>query len=198
MYMQAAYIVNKVPDAKVLVDPMRRAILGFLRERPMTQAQLAEELGLSNASLNYHMNILRDNGLVNVTKSIAEEHGIIQKFFSSIAYLFVYDIDSIPKDLSRYFYPISLERARTFVSLLMMENKSKAQSLLRIEGHEDINKISASLSRLLVSVAKQYVQKRASYGDERIVYEIYTKAFNLLLKERAQVAALIKNIKKSR
>jgi len=196
--MQAVYIVDKIPVAKVLVDPMRRAILGFLRERPMTQAQLAEELGLSNASLNYHMSILRDHGLVNVTKSIAEEHGIIQKFFSSIAYLFVYDVDSIPKDLSRYFYPISLERARTFVSLLMIENKSTARSLLSMPGHEDINKISMSLSSLLVSVARQYVQKRASYGDERIAYEIYTKAFNLLLKESVHVPALIKNSKKSK
>lgn len=196
--MRAVYIVNQIPVAKVLVDPMRRAILNLLREKPMTQAQLAEELGLSNASLNYHIKILHEHKLVNVIKSVAEEHGIIQKFFSPVAYLFVYDVDSIPKDLSRYFYPISLERARAFISILMIERNSHSHSLLRMLGHENINEISASLSSLLVNVASQYIQKRASYGDEKIVYDIYTKAFNLLLKERTQSPTLVKTNKRSK
>jgi hypothetical protein len=35
---EAVYIVNDVKIAKILVDPMRRAILDLLRQRPMTQA----------------------------------------------------------------------------------------------------------------------------------------------------------------
>ena len=35
--MRAVYIVNEVKVAKILVDPMRRAILDLLRQRPMTQ-----------------------------------------------------------------------------------------------------------------------------------------------------------------
>ena len=50
--MKAVYIINDVKVAKVLVDPMRRAILDLLRQRPMTQAGLANELGLTGASLN--------------------------------------------------------------------------------------------------------------------------------------------------
>src|SRR5919107_1534265 len=55
MKMKAVYIVNDLKVAKILVDPMRRAILDLLRQRPMTQAQLAHELGLTGASLNYHI-----------------------------------------------------------------------------------------------------------------------------------------------
>jgi DNA-binding transcriptional ArsR family regulator len=190
--MRAVYIVNEIPIARVLVDPMRRAILNLLREKPMTQAQLADELGLSNASLNYHVKILHDHELVDITKSVAEEHGILQKFFSPAAYLFVYDVDAIPKDLSRYFYPISLERARAFVSTLMIERRMQSHSLLRMLGHDDINGISASLSSFLVTVAAQYAQRKVSYGQEKIVYEIYTKAFGLLLKQHTQVPALVK------
>jgi DNA-binding transcriptional ArsR family regulator len=183
--MRAVYIVDRVSDAKVLVDPMRRAILNLLREKPMTQAQLAEELGLSNASLNYHMKILHRHKLVDVTKSVAEEHGIIQKFFSSAAYLFVYDLDSLPKDVARYFYPVGLERARTLISALMIDTKSSSfSSAKRTLNRGDIDDVSASLSRLLVSVARQYVRQRASYGNESIVYEIYTKVFNLFLKQQ--------------
>lgn len=145
--------------------------------------QLAEELELSNASLNYHMKILHRNKLVDITKSVAEEHGIIQKFFSSAAYLFVYDLDSMPKDIARYFYPVGLERARALVSALMIETGSST-SAKKTLSHSDIDDISASLSRLLVSVARQYGRERASYGDESIVYEIYTRVFNLFLKHQ--------------
>ncbi|MEW6603720.1 MAG: helix-turn-helix domain-containing protein [Thermoproteota archaeon] len=182
--MQAVYIVDEVSIARVLVDPMRRAILHLLREQPMTQAQLAEELGLSNASLNYHMKILLQNKLVEITKSVAEEHGIMQKFFSPAAFLFVYDLDAMPKDVARYFYPISLERARTLVSTIMIEGVETPSSIKKVLRHKNIEEVSASLSRLLVSVAKQYTRQRALHGDEKIVSEIYTKVFKVFLGQQ--------------
>ena len=66
--MRAVYIVDNAKIAKVLVDPMRRAILDLLRQKPMTQAGLAKELGLSGASLNFHMKILRSNRLVTIVR----------------------------------------------------------------------------------------------------------------------------------
>jgi DNA-binding transcriptional ArsR family regulator len=177
--LKAVYIVDDLKVAKVLVDPMRRAILSLLREKPMTQAQLAGELGLSDASLNYHMKILRASKLVAISKKEAEEHGIIQKFFSPAAYLFVYDLDALPKDLARYFYPVSLERARAAVSLLMMEGKPLQPGV----GPSAINEIAAKLSALIVDAARPYTRKEAAYGNERIVYEIYTKALGMLLKK---------------
>ena len=71
--MKAIYIVDDAKIAKVLIDPMRRAILGLLRQRPMTQAGLANELGLTAASLNYHMNILRSRKLVTIAKKEVED-----------------------------------------------------------------------------------------------------------------------------
>ena len=181
--MQAVYMVNEVPIARVLVDPMRRAILHLLREQPMTQ--LAEELGLSNASLNYHMKILHQHKLVEITKSVAEEHGIMQKFFSPAALLFVYDLDAMPKDVARYFYPMSLERARALVSTIMIEDVETPSSIKKVLRHRNIEEVSATLSRLLVSVAKQYTRQRVLHGDEKIVSEIYTKVFKLFLDQQS-------------
>jgi DNA-binding transcriptional ArsR family regulator len=98
--MQAVYIVDEAKIASVLVDPMRRAILNLLRQKSMTQAQLANELGLSGASLNHHMKILRSKRLVTIAKREVERHRIMQIFFTSVAYLFVYDLHSFTK---RYF-----------------------------------------------------------------------------------------------
>jgi DNA-binding transcriptional ArsR family regulator len=190
--MKAVYIVDDAKIAKVLIDPMRRAILGLLRQRPMTQAGLANELGLTAASLNYHMNILRSKKLVTIAKKEVERHRIMQIFFSTTAYLFVYDLDSLPKSIARYFYPVSLERARAVVvSLLMLNRKvlssssSPQSSMYAIDQTpESIDAISENLSRFLVKTAKSYEDKIVNHGDESIIYEIYSKALNSLLKEK--------------
>ena len=122
--MQAVYIVDDAKIASVLIDPMRRAILNLLRQKPMTQAQLANELGLSGASLNHHIKILRSKKLVTIAKREVERHRIMQIFFTSVAYLFVYDLNSLPKNISRYFSPVSLERARALIAVLMLKERS--------------------------------------------------------------------------
>src|SRR5436190_14021605 len=155
--MNAVYIVDDTKVAKILVDPMRRAILDLLREKPMTQAALANELGLSAASLNYHIKILRSKRLVVIAKKEVERHRIMQIFFSTVAYLFVYDLDSLPKNISRYFYPISLERARAVVSSLTLNKKDASSSLASYhieQTPEAINGLSENLSRFLVDTAR--------------------------------------------
>ena len=174
--------------AKILVDLMRRAILDLLRQKPMTQAGLANELGLTGASLNHHMKILRSNKLVSVAKKEIEMHKIMQIFLSSIAYLFVYDLDSLPRNLARYFYPLSLERARAVVSLLMLNKKGLSSSRYRLDQTpEAINAISENLSRILVNTARSYKRRIVNHSDERIIYEIYEKALNNFLNEQERL-----------
>jgi DNA-binding transcriptional ArsR family regulator len=185
--MKAVYIVNDAKIAKILVDPMRRAILDLLRQRPMTQAGLANELGLTGASLNHHMKILRSKKLVTIFKREVERHRIMQIFLSSIAYLFVYDLESLPKNVARYFYPISMERARSVVSLLLVYNK-KSSTLDIEQTPEAINAISENLSRYLVISAKSYQKRVINHSDERYIYEIYGKAILSLLKEYKQLS----------
>jgi DNA-binding transcriptional ArsR family regulator len=181
--MKAVYIIDDVKIAKILVDPMRRAILDLLRQKPMTQAGLANELGLTAASLNHHIKILRSNKLVTIFKREVERHRIMQIFFSSVAYLFIYDLDSLPKNVARYFYPVSLERARALVSLLLLYDKKLSLAYKIKYTPEAINYISENLSRHLVIAAKSYENRIINHGDERYVYEIYGKAVTNLLKE---------------
>jgi DNA-binding transcriptional ArsR family regulator len=115
----------------------------------MTQAGLANELGLTGPSLNHHMKILRSNKLVTIFKREIERHRIMQIFLSSVAYLFVYDLDSLPKNIARYFYPVSLERARAVVSLLLMCNKELSSANEIEQSPDAISMISEKLSRHL-------------------------------------------------
>ena len=187
--MKAVYIVNDVKIAKILVDPMRRAILDLLRQKPMTQAGLANELGLTGASLNHHMKILRSKKLVSVFKREVERHRIMQIFLSSVAYLFVYDLDSLPKNIARYFYPVSIERARAVVSLLSMYNNELSPAYEIKHTPDAINMMSEKLSRHLIIAAKSYENRTINHGDERYVHEIYGKAImNLLNEDKRQLS----------
>lgn len=170
--MKAVFVVKSKEVAAVLVDPMRRAILDLLRTMPMTQAQLGKELGLTAASLNYHIRILRSKKLVVIEKREREKHKIMQIFFSPIAYLFVYDLDLLPKSIARYFYPVSLERTRGAISALKLSGSTHDFG----SSPREINDVAEKLSRSLVEIAKEYESKNVNHGSEVLVSEIYAKA----------------------
>ncbi|MGH9984763.1 MAG: ArsR/SmtB family transcription factor [Nitrososphaeraceae archaeon] len=183
--MKAVYIVNDPKVAAILIDPMRRAILDLLRQRPMTQARLANELGLSAPSLSFHMKRLRAKRLVIVVKREIEKHRIMQTFFASAAYLFVYDLESMPKNIARYFYPVSLERARSILSASSVFNGSERFNIDYT--CVEINKLAEDVSRLLVKVGKHYQNKEVEYGDEKVIIDIYKRCINSAISKK-QVA----------
>lgn len=53
---------------KTLSDPIRRNILLLLKEDKMIAGDIAEKLGISPASLSYHLNLLKKNDLIIETK----------------------------------------------------------------------------------------------------------------------------------
>lgn len=175
--MRVAYVVDEPDVAKVLVDPMRRAILELLRGKPMTQAKLANELGLATSSLNYHMKLLKSKKLVTIVKREAELHRVVQKFFAPAAYLFVYDLDALPKNIARYFYPVSLERTRGMVSAILFKD-----SRFSIPSTQEVmNDLSERVSRALVISAREYPKQDLDSGLEAATYRIYRDAIKRAL-----------------
>jgi DNA-binding transcriptional ArsR family regulator len=181
-YMKAVYIVNDPKVATILIDPMRRAILELLRQRPMTQAQLANELGLSAPSLNFHIKKLRSKKLVIIVKREVEKHRIMQIFFASVAYLFVYDLDALPRNIGRYFFPVSLERARSVMSAFYVSKGRNDPSANY--SCEEVNNIAESLSNLLVKTARHYQNKEVEYGEEKVVNFIYKRSINGAISQK--------------
>ena len=180
--MKAAYIVDDPKIAAILIDPMRRAILELLRQKPMTQAQLANELGLSAPSLNFHIKKLRSRKLVIVARREVEKHRIMQIFFASVAYVFVYDLESMPKNIARYFYPISLERARSVLSAYFVSGGHNGDYT-----YDEINKLAEDISNLLVKTAKHYQNKEAKYGEEKVINIIYKRCINTVISQNKSV-----------
>lgn len=53
---------------KALSDPIRREILLMLKEEKMIAGDIATRLGISPASLSYHLNLLKKSDLILETK----------------------------------------------------------------------------------------------------------------------------------
>ena len=177
--MKLVEIIRDREAAKLVSDPMRRAILNLLRLRSLTQAELAESLGLTDATVNYHLQLLRNAGFITIARREEEEHGIMQKFYAPTAYLYLADVEALPREVARYFYPINIERARGVLSVLGNRNEIAGH-----DGHE-VDKLGEDLAKALVTVARKYSEKRVSQGEgEVLVGEVYADALSELRRRK--------------
>ena len=171
--MKLVEIIRDSDAAKLISDPMRRAILNLLRRRAMSQSELAESLGLTDGTVNYHLGLLRKTGFLKVARVEMEEHGILQKFYAPTACLYLPDVESLPLEAARYYYPVNIERVRGVLSAM----RDQPPGALR----RDVDSLAEDLAREIVRVAEEYVGKEVSQGKgEEQVNEIYSRALSRL------------------
>ncbi len=53
---------------KALSDPTRREILKLLRSKIMSASEIADHFQITNASISYHLSLLKEAGLVIIEK----------------------------------------------------------------------------------------------------------------------------------
>jgi len=172
--LKLAQVINDARAARLLSDPMRRAILNILRRGPLTQAELAESLGLTNATVSHHLSLLRRIGFISVAREEVESHGIVKKYYTPTAYLYVLDVERLPREVARYYYPINIERARGILSA------SSSARVARLQG-KDVDALGEEFTRILVMVARKYakVTIEESKGEE-LVHKIYRETLDEL------------------
>ena len=174
--MKLVEVIKDPEAAKLISDPMRRAILNLLRRKAMSQSELAEALGLTDGTVNYHLRLLRGIGFLTVARRELEEHGIMQKFYISTAYLYVPDVESLPKEAARYYYPVNIERIRGVLS----SGKAWALQLPT----EDVDELGEKLARELVKVAGEFSGVEVAQGEgEEKANDIYSKALARLARK---------------
>ena len=172
-------IIRDQNAAKLISDPMRRAILNLLRLRSLTQAELAESLGLTDATINYHLQLLRKAKFITIARREEEEHGIMQKFYAPTAYVYLPDVEALPREVARYFYPINIERARGALGVLGSRHEIAGR-----DGRE-VDRLGEDLAKALVKVAKKYLERKVTQGEgEVLVGEIYADALSELRRQK--------------
>ena len=176
---RAAYVIRKEKTAMLVVDPMRRTILNLLADKAYTQSQIAGIVGLMDASVGHHIRILERAKLVKVVKREVEAHGIMQRFYRSVALCIVVDTERMSKSVSKYFFPVNIERLRGALAALQYAKKKIPEI-----DTTNLERISELLAVFIAREATKISAKKVTSDRETITTEIYRRALSGILRLR--------------
>ena len=162
----------------MLADFTRTEILRLLSKYPMTETQLSEQLGITKAAVGYHLHLLMDAELINIDKVEAEEHGILQKYYTPIAVLLIIDSARIPRDVQRYFIRTQIEHLRGMFSVFQLYHHVSEVSSGNLE------KLAIAMLKQLKIVGQKHTNDMAPEDAESLRVKIYAEALANLTKQK--------------
>jgi predicted transcriptional regulator len=120
-----AVIVIRDPETiHMMSDSMRKEIHRILSMKPTTETELSELLGITKASVGYHLKLLKEAGIIKVERTAIEEHGILQKFYETTSVHFVIDYEKAPLMIRKHYLDVHMERLRGILGLFQMVQKT--------------------------------------------------------------------------
>jgi len=170
---RAVRILNDPEKIRLIADLERSEILRLLDERSMTETELSELLNLTPATIGYHLNLLMEAGLIKMVKTEAEEHGILQKYYSPIAALFIPQFDHIPEESKKFFIEMQMQYLRGVVTALHLHEKEGSRLEL---SSEIMEKLSVQILKEIADIGKKYEKWETSDDRERVFLKIYSGA----------------------
>ena len=170
---RAVCILNDPEKIRLIADYERSEILRLLDEQPRTETQLSGLLNLTPASIGYHLNLLIEAGLIKIVKTEPEQHGILQKYYSPIAALFIPEFDHIPGESKKYFIEMQTQYVRGVVSALHIHRKEG--SPLKVSS-EMIKNLSVQILKEIADIAKKYEKWETTNDREKVSLKIYSEA----------------------
>ena len=173
----AVCIVDDPEKIKLLADFTRAEILQLLCEHPMTEAQLSEQLGLTRAAVGYHLNLLLKAELIYLERVEPEGHGILQKFYSPIAALFIVDCDHIPHDVKRYFIQMQIMYLRGMFITFQLNHRFFGVSPATLE------KLAVAMLKQLERTGRKHAEEGPVDNAETLKVKIYAEALESLTKQ---------------
>lgn len=126
--MKAYYLKPDLKTAKLFADETRMRLLEILSEKEMTNSQLAKELGLSKATMTYHLKQLEEAGLIHVSRTEYERHGIPMKYYRVKVNL----VSQLPRKRAAKIYSARGEFKERLAELLKKEVKHLDDEVSRV------------------------------------------------------------------
>jgi predicted transcriptional regulator len=168
--------VNNSKEIQLLANFKHREILQLLSERPMTQTELSQTLGLTKSAIGYHLKQLMQANLIYIKRVEAETHGILQKFYSPIAAFIVANYDNIPSDVKRNFIQIQIEHLRGIFTALQLQHRFSGIS------PENLEKLAVAMLKQLEKTCRDYKGEKVVKNAENLKIKIYAEALASLTK----------------
>ena len=176
-FKMAVCIVDNPDKIRLLADFTRDEILQLLSERPMTEAQLSGEVGLTRAAVGYHLKLLMKAQLIYLERVEPEEHGILQKFYRPIAAFIIVAYDHVPNNIKRYFIQKQIVHLRGIFTAFQLHHHVSSISPTALE------KLAVAMLKQLEKNARKHVDDEAVENAESIKVKIYAEAFENLTKQ---------------
>ena len=166
------------PDViRLLADYRHQEMLQLLSEQPMTESQMSKKIGLTRTAIGYHLNPLLKANLIYLQKVEAENHGILQKFYSPIAAFFAVEYDRIPGDVHRFFVQMQIEHLRGVFSALQLHQRFTGISPAQLE------ELANAMVRQLEHTCREYDGAVPTENAETIKIRVYADALAALLRQ---------------
>lgn len=99
--LQDRLALSTAAQVRALGHPLRTTILQLLHERAATVSELAQAIGRPKSTIAHHVEVLRDNGLLQVVRT-RKVRAIEERFYGRTARLF-YVAQTSEEDLPRDF-----------------------------------------------------------------------------------------------
>lgn len=163
---------------RLLADFTRTEILRLLSKYSMTETQLSKQLGITKAAVGYHLHLLMDAELLKIDRVEAEQHGILQKFYTPKADLFIIDPDHMPEDIRRYFIRTQIEHLRGMFSVFQLYHPVSEFSSRTFE------ELAVAMLRQLKIVGQRHIKDMTREDAESLRVKIYAEALANLTKQK--------------
>jgi DNA-binding transcriptional ArsR family regulator len=173
---KAVIIIDKPEIIRLLASSIKSQILHLLNRKPMTATQLSKELDLTKGAIDYHIQPLRDSGLIRVDRYDTQRHGI-SKYYKTVASLFIVDPDYVPDDVKRYFLETQINRIEGMMSAFKLNGKIEEISSEKLED------LAETLLKQLKDIGQKYTIEKVEAGEEEILrIRIFAEAIRHLTK----------------
>lgn len=165
----------KPEHIKVLANFVHEEILQLLWEHSMTEAQLADELGITRSAVGYHLKKLLQANLIYVSRREEEKHGIMQKYYRPIAAFITANHVTTPKEVRRYFIQRHIDFLRgVFTALTLRDTVVEVTPL--------------TLERLAEEFAEQVLKASEPYVSQTLAGNVATLKLRILVDALRKLA----------
>jgi len=179
--MDRVRIIQDPKVIKLLADPVRRELLRLISIQPLTETQLSERLNLKKSSTGYHLQVLREAGLVKIWRTRVGAYGILEKFYKPTADIFIIDWDKVPSSLKRYFLYNHLERLRGMLSTLQLMAEERGREI-QINSDE-LMELAEEVAKTIPEVGRKYQNVEGDMDREMLIIRIYSETLERVLSK---------------
>jgi len=144
----------------------------------MTETHLSQQLGITRAAVGYHLHLLMEAGLITIEKVEAERHGILQKYYTPLAFLFIIDPDHVPQDVKRYYLRMQIEHLRGMFSVFQLYHHVSEVSSGTLE------KLALAMLKQLKIIGQKHLKDTIPGEAESLRVKIYAEALANLTKQK--------------